>query len=173
VEEHRLTPLAARHLPELRELVRDPDVQRFTRVPVPTPPEWIETWLAVYEQGRADGTREGYAIEDAGGGFLGLAFAVKIDAESATTELGYVVAPAARGRGVASRALGELTDWAFRDRAMLRCELMISVANAASKHVAARCGYTCEGVLRSMYVRPGLRDDLELWSRLASDPPPG
>jgi hypothetical protein len=24
-----------------------------------------------------------------------------------------------------------------------------------------------------MYVKPGMRDDLELWSRLASDPAPG
>jgi RimJ/RimL family protein N-acetyltransferase len=170
VEDHRLTPLAARHLPALRDLVQDPDVQRFTRVPVPAPPEWIETWLAFYEQGREDGTREGFAIEDPGGAFLGLVFAVTIDAEAATTELGYVVAPAARGRGLASRALLELTDWAFRERDMLRAELKISTANEASKRVARRCGYACEGVLRSMYVKPGLREDLELWSRLASDP---
>ena len=170
MEDHRLTPLTARHLPALRDLVQDPDVQRFTRVPVPPPPEWIETWLAFYEQGRADGTREGFAIEAPDGAFLGLAFAVTIDAEAATTELGYVVAPAARGRGLAGRALGELTDWAFRERAMLRAELRISVANPASKRVAERCGYVREGVLRSLYWKPGLREDVELWSRLASDP---
>jgi RimJ/RimL family protein N-acetyltransferase len=172
VEELRLTPLATRHLPALRELVKDPDVQRFTRVPVPTPPEWIETWLAFYEQGRRDGSREGFAIEDPGGAFLGLAFAVRIDADTATTELGYVVAPAARGRGVARHALGELTRWAFSELGMLRAELMISVGNAASKRVATCCGYHHEGVLRSMYVKPGMRDDLEIWSRLASDPSP-
>lgn len=168
----RLTHLERRHLPALRELVHDPDVQRFTRVPVPTPPDWVDTWLAVYERGREDGTRAGFAIEDADGGFLGLAFAVRIEADAATAELGYVVAPAARRRGVASRALAELTGWAFGERHLLRAELRISVANEASKRVAARCGYAHEGVLRSIYVKPGMRDDLELWSRLASDPPP-
>jgi RimJ/RimL family protein N-acetyltransferase len=165
-----LTPLGQQHLPALREIVRDADVQRFTRIPVPTPAGWIDTWLAVYEQGRKEGSREAFAIEDPDGGFLGLAFAVRIDAEEATAELGYVVAPAARGRGVATRALGELTAWVFAERAMQRAELRISVANGASKRVAERCGYAYEGVLRSMYVKPGLREDLELWSRLASDP---
>jgi len=172
VEHHRLTPLTERHLPALRDLVQDPDVQRFTRVPVPAPPEWIETWLAFYEQGREEGTREGFAIEDDGGAFLGLVFAVKIDAEAATTELGYVIAPAARGRGLASRALAELTDWAFREREMLRAELRISVANAPSKRVAERCGYACEGVLRSLFVKQGVREDTELWSRLPTDAAP-
>jgi RimJ/RimL family protein N-acetyltransferase len=173
VDDLRFPPLGPQHLAALRELVRDPDVQRFTRVPVPTPPGWIDTWLSFYEVGRADGTREGFAIEDADGAFLGLAFAVRIDADEATAELGYVVAPAARGRGVASRALAALTEWVFAEREMVRAELRISVANEASKRVAGRCGYACEGVLRSMYVKPGMRDDLELWSRLASDPAPG
>jgi RimJ/RimL family protein N-acetyltransferase len=168
----QLTPLGQQHLPALRDLVHDPDVQRFTRVPVPAPSGWIDTWLAFYEEGRTDGTREGFAIEDQGGRFLGLAFAVRIAAEEATTELGYVVAPAARGKGVASHALAELTAWAFAEREMLRAELKISTANEASKRVAARCGYICEGVLRSMYVKPGMRDDLEIWSRLATDPAP-
>jgi RimJ/RimL family protein N-acetyltransferase len=172
VDGFRLAPLGPQHLPALRELVTDPDVQRFTRVPVPSPPGWIDTWLAFYQQGREDGTREGFAIEDAGGAFLGLAFAVKIDAEAATTELGYVVAPAARGRGIATGALAALTTWAFEQREMVRAELKISTANGASKRVAERCGYACEGVLRSVYVKPGMRDDLELWSRLATDPAP-
>ena len=168
----QLTPLGPQHLPALREIVRDPDVQRFTRVPVPAPVGWIDTWLAFYEHGREQGSREAFAIEGQGGDFLGLAFAVHIDAEEATTELGYVVAPAARGRGVASRALSELTAWVFAERRMHRAELRISVANEASKRVAERCGYVREGVLRSMHVKPGMRDDLEVWSRLATDPPP-
>ena len=168
----QLTPLGPQHLPGLREIVRDADVQRFTRIPVPTPAGWIDTWLAFYEHGRKVGSREAFAIEDPAGGFLGLAFAVHIDDEEATSELGYVVAPAARGRGVASRALTELTAWVFAERGMHRAELRISVANEASKRVAERSGYVREGVLRSMHVKPGVRDDLELWSRLATDPPP-
>ena len=49
---------------------------------------------------------------------------------------------------------------------------MISVENQASKVVAERAGYVREGVLRSLYVKEGLREDHELWSRLSSDDRP-
>jgi len=93
--------------------------------------------------------------------------------EAATAELGYVVASAARGRGVATAALGLLTDWALEELGAERLELRISVDNVASKRVAERCGYVRDGVLRSLYVKEGLREDTEVWSRLPGDPPAG
>jgi RimJ/RimL family protein N-acetyltransferase len=71
----------------------------------------------------------------------------------------------------AGTGLGLLTDWALSELGAERLELRISVDNVASKRVAARCGYVREGVLRSLYVKDGLREDTEVWSRLASDPP--
>jgi RimJ/RimL family protein N-acetyltransferase len=97
------------------------------------------------------------------------AMAPEIDRNARTLELGYVVAPAARGRGVATAALRALTDWAFLAEDALRIELLISVQNAASKRVAQRCGYVREGVLRSVYFKQDLSDDIEIWSRLPSD----
>jgi RimJ/RimL family protein N-acetyltransferase len=47
---------------------------------------------------------------------------------------------------------------------------MISVENEASKRVAERCGYLLEGVLRSVYLKPGRWEDTEVWSHLATDP---
>jgi RimJ/RimL family protein N-acetyltransferase len=96
--------------------------------------------------------------------------APKIDRETRTAELGYVVAPEARGRGVATEALRRLTAWAFEELEMIRLELLISVDNTVSKKVAERCGYVREGVLRSAYFKQGRREDTEIWSRLATDP---
>ena len=79
------------------------------------------------------------------------------------------MAPAARGRGVGTKALRLLTEWAFGERGLLRLELMISIDNQASKIVAERAGYVREGVLRSLYVKEGVREDHELWSCLPSD----
>jgi RimJ/RimL family protein N-acetyltransferase len=164
----RLDPLGEQHLDGLAALVADPDVLRFTRVPVPAPPDMPRRWLARYEQGRLDHSCEGFAIVDPGtGAFLGLALAPAIDYEGRTAELGYVVAPGARGRGVATAALSQLTDWAVSELGALRLELVIDVANAASKRVAARCGYEREGVLRSVHVKQELRADVEMWSVLA------
>ncbi len=163
-----LEPLAGRHAPALRELVRDPAVLRFTRVPDPPPAGFAESWIARYEAGRADGTREGFAVLD-GGVLAGLALAPSIDREAQEAELGYVVAPHARGRGVATWSLAALTEWAFRDLGLVRLQLYISSENEGSKRVAEKCGYVREGVLRNAYVKPGMRDDTEIWSRLATD----
>jgi RimJ/RimL family protein N-acetyltransferase len=166
-----LVPLAREHLPAVENLLRDPDVLRFTRVPEP-PPGFAETWLGLYERGRRDGTREGFAVVDGDGEFLALALAPTIEREARTAELGYVVAPAARGRGVATAALGLLTEWAFAELGALRLELLIGVANDASKRIAERNGYRFEGVLRSRPFKQDLREDTEIWSRLVSDPGP-
>ena len=170
----RLEPVSTEHLPLLRSLVADAAVLRFTRVPVPTPPDFPEQLLAAYVVGRQEGTRIGFAVVDEETGEeVGMAVAPTIEPEAATAELGYVVAPAARGRGVATAALGLLTDWAMSELRAERLELRISVDNVASKRVAERCGYVREGVLRSLYVKDGLREDTEVWSRLPSDPPAG
>jgi RimJ/RimL family protein N-acetyltransferase len=165
----RLVPFAERHLAAFAAMLDDPDVKRFTRLPVPAPPDFPRTWLARYEQGSREGTSYAFAIEDGEGEFLGCAMAFGIEEEAQSGELGYVVAPAARGRGVGTSALRLLTEWGFTERGLLRLELMISVENAASKVVAERAGYVKEGVLRSLHVKDGLREDHELWSCLPSD----
>jgi len=150
-------------------MLGDSDLVRFTRIPEPVPSGFARAWFERYDEGRRDGTREAFAIVGDGGEFLGIALAPQIDRETATAELGYVVAPEARGRGVATEALRRLTVWAF-ELGMQRLELMISVENEASKKVAERCGYRRDGVLRSAYLKQGLREDTEIWSRLPADP---
>lgn len=166
----RLEPLGVEHVAAVEAMLDDPDNLRFTRVPEPVPPGFARAWLGIYEEERRTGTREGFAIVGDDGEFLGLALAPKIDRETRTAELGYVIAPEARGRGVATDALGRLTVWAFEELEMIRLELLISVDNGASKKVAERCGYVREGVLRSAYFKQGRREDTEIWSRLATDP---
>ena len=160
--------LSAEHVPAVEAMLDDPDVVRFTRIPLPPPPGFAEAWLARYEEARRDGTREAFAIVD-DGEFLGVALAATIEQDARQCELGYMVAPAARGRGVATEALRLLTDWAF-GLGMLRAELHIGVDNVASKRVAERNGYRLDGVLRSLWFKGDLREDTEIWSRLPSDP---
>ena len=165
-----LRPLAEEHLDAVGGLFDDPDVLRFTRLPVPPPPGFERQWLDRYQAGRRDGTREAFVVVDDDGSFLGMAMAVDIDREAREVELGYIVAPAARGRGVATAALDELTRWAFAELDALRITLIIDVENRASARVAERCGYVLEGVMRSSYLQDDLRIDAGLWSRLPSDP---
>jgi RimJ/RimL family protein N-acetyltransferase len=166
----RLEPLAEGHLEGLAALGHDVDVQRYTYVPSPWVDGFERTWLERYEQGHKDGTRAGFAIVDeADGSFLGLIALVRIDREGREAEAGYIVAPQARGRGIAARALRLLTDWALKELELERVELRISAGNVASERVAERSGFVREGVLRSVHFKQGLRSDLAVYSRLASD----
>jgi len=166
-----LRPLAAADVDDVAELIADPTTLRYTRVPEPPPEGFAQGWYARYEEGRETGAKEAFAIVGDDGAFLGLALAPTIDAEAAEAELGYIVAARARGRGVASEALRQLTAWAFEQRGIERAYLLIDVDNAASGTVAERAGYTLEGVLRNAYIKDGRRGDTQLWSRLPGDPP--
>jgi RimJ/RimL family protein N-acetyltransferase len=165
--EIRLEPLSAIHADAMDALARDEDVARFTRVPEPVPEGVGERWVERFTRGRDEGTNAGFAILDARSedfvGFVGL---VRLDLERQEAEAGYVVASRARGRGVATRALRMLTDWAFAELPLERIELLIDVANPGSQVVAQRCGYTREGVLRWTYLKPGLRADTVVYSML-------
>ncbi|MGH3071821.1 MAG: GNAT family N-acetyltransferase [Gaiellaceae bacterium] len=163
-------PLAQRHLPALELVIEDPAILANTRVPEPVPAGFVGTWLERYEEGRRDGTREAFAIEGDDDTFLGLALVPRIERPARTVELGYLLAPAARGRGVATEALMQLTEWAFAELGAIRIELLIATHNEPSKRVAERCGYVREGVLRSAHLKQEVRQDTEVWSRLRSDP---
>lgn len=166
----RFVPFSEEHLPHVAAMLDDPEVLRFTRVPDPPPEDFARTWLERYEQGRREGTRDAWAALDADGEFVGLAMAPSVNREGLEAEVGYMVAPAARGRGVARAMLEELTRWAFEEAGMLRVTLLIDLANAASLQVARRCGYFHEGTMRSAPHKNGIRIDVTIWSRLPTDP---
>ena len=168
----RLEPLDEAHLEALAAMLSDTDVLRFTRVPEPTPDDFAHQWLAMYEQGRRDGTREAFAAFDGDGEFVGLALAFGIDRGEAEAELGYIVTPAARGRGVGTAILRALTEWAFEATSAERIRLVIDVENPASLRVAERSGYVREGIMRSVHFKGGRRIDAVLLSRLRTDPSP-
>jgi len=160
----RLVPFADEHVAPFAETIRDPAILRYTGTPVPTPDGWIAAWRRRF----LDEDRASFAIVDNAGGFVGYAVTGPIDREGASAELGYAISPWARGRGHATEALRLLTDWAFAD-GIIRATLLIAVSNSASSRVAEKCGYTLEGVLRSVHQKNGRREDMQSWSRLPTD----
>ena len=168
----RLERFTAEHLPHAARLMADPAVVRYTRLPSPMPDGFPQEWLARYEAGREDGTRELFALSVGAGSVAGVCMAMIADPRTQEAELGYLVDPALAGRGIATSALRQLTRWCFEERGLVRLTLLTAMPNVASQKVAERAGYSREGVLRSVFTRPGVRDDAILWSRLASDPEP-
>jgi RimJ/RimL family protein N-acetyltransferase len=94
---------------------------------------------------------------------------VQIHLDIGEGELGYIVAPAARGRGVAGRAIRLLAGWAFREVGLMRLEAWIDVANEPSIRVVERAGFTYEGIRRSVHFKENLRADMAIYSLLPGD----
>jgi RimJ/RimL family protein N-acetyltransferase len=108
------------------------------------------------------------------GGYLGeilLFVRAPEAAEAGTGEIAYVVAPAARGRGIASEAVTLLSAWAFARLGLARLQLSIRPDNVASRRVAEKAGYRYEGTLRSVKLIRGVRVDAALYSLLPGDGP--
>jgi RimJ/RimL family protein N-acetyltransferase len=166
----RLEPLGPSHLEGMDALGRDSEVARFTYVPVPFTTAAARSWLDRYLVGWEEGTRAGFAIHASGGDeFLGFIALISFDPDAAETEIGYIVAPGARGRGVAKSALKLVCGWALGTLGLARLELRIDVENVGSVRVAEGLGFVREGVLRSVHFKQGMRVDLAVYSLLPSD----
>jgi RimJ/RimL family protein N-acetyltransferase len=89
---------------------------------------------------------------------------------SRALNLGIAITPAARGRGVGSRAQRLLADYLFAHTLAHRVEASTDVSNRAEQRALERAGFTREGVLRGAQFRLGAWHDLVVYSRLRSDP---
>jgi RimJ/RimL family protein N-acetyltransferase len=168
----RLDPMSRADVPDLLELVADPAIKEFTLVPTAAGESFVRSWIRGYEDGWRSGTRAGFVVRAVdGSAFLGFASMFRLDLPAREAEIGYAVAPAARGRGVAGRALALLTRWGLDGLGLERLELRIAVTNPASERVAERGGYSRDGVLRRVHFKEGRRVDLGIWSLLREDPP--
>jgi len=131
--------------------LNDPVAGRFlTRPPFPYLDEHFDEWLALATSGRGvhEAQATHWSIVDAGDdSYLGGA-SLEIAAEREAGEIGYQVAPWARGRGVATAAARLIRDWAFDELELARLEIAADVDNIASQRVAQAAGFSCEGVAR-------------------------
>ena len=91
--------------------------------------------------------------------------------DDGVAEVGYWVAPEARGHGVCTRALKLAAHWALQERGMERLQLRADEQNPASRRVAEKAGFTQEGILRSSHFNPrlGRRVDFVMYSLLRSE----
>lgn len=110
------------------------------------------------------------AIES-GGKAVGCVMAAERDTRHGTAWLSYWLAPAARGAGLASRALDSLSRRLFAD-GLHRLELGARANNPASIAVAERADYLREGLERERLRYGDERFDVVRLARLATDPEP-
>lgn len=168
----RLRPWTAEDMPANAMAFADPVVLRFswphTR---PFTEADARTALAQQEQARLRGEELSFALADPGdpAAVFGGGSVYGIDLEQRRAAVGYWLAPGARGRGVATHATRLMAGWAFTELAVARLEITCGPDNQASQHVALRCGFVREGVLRSHMEFKGGRRDTVLFSLLPGE----
>ena len=158
---------------DLKPLVaacQDPEISRWTRVPL----NYGETDARAYLLARYDLVFEGraapFAIVAAGDGALvGSISLLRIAWEHRRAEVGYWLAEAARGSGHATRAVRLISDWGMRTLGLERIDLLAATGNRASQCVAERAGFTREAILRSYMPARDERQDMVAYGLLASE----
>lgn len=148
----------------------DADTQRFINVATPYDRAAAEGELRWFASGWSDPVAPlGLVIADAGDDrYLGAVLLFR-DRPGGIVELGYGVAPSARGRGVATRAVALASEWAFSTLATPRLEARTEAANVGSQRVLAKAGFTREGLERRSREVHGERRDMICWSLLPDD----
>ncbi|GCD33493.1 N-acetyltransferase [Streptomyces chrestomyceticus JCM 4735] len=91
------------------------------------------------------------------------------DTATGNCEVGCWLEETAVGRGLVTRAVRVILDWAVEERGMHRVEWRVAPGNTASIRLAERLGMVREGVLRESYPLRGVRLDGEVWSVLAPE----
>jgi RimJ/RimL family protein N-acetyltransferase len=129
---------------------QDPAIQRWTLVPSPYRREHAEEWLARAPAGARAGEAVSLLAFEGDGRLAGSFSLVELDLARGYAEIGYWVAPWARGRGVATRAVGMLHTWATETLGLRRLEILPHAGNAPSRRVAERCGYADTGEVRAL-----------------------
>ena len=84
-------------------------------------------------------------------------------------EIGVWLAEGAPGRGLVTRAVRRLINWAVGVRGIERVEWKVVPDNARSIAVARRLGFARDRVVRSVFPLGGVRHDVEVWSLLAHE----
>ncbi|HZZ97701.1 MAG TPA: GNAT family protein [Jatrophihabitantaceae bacterium] len=120
---------------------RDPEIQQFTTDPPDLTADAVRAAIAA---SRDDPRREAFLICGASDTDRLGNLAIELCGDEA--ELSYWVAPGARGRGVATRAIGFACRWVADHADAARVVLWAHVDNAASRRAAERAGFTLVGL---------------------------
>jgi RimJ/RimL family protein N-acetyltransferase len=88
-------------------------------------------------------------------------------------EIGILIAPEHRGRGIGTEAQRLLVDHLFATTPTVRIWAGTEVENTAEQNALERCGFQREGLLRSNHFRAGQWRDAYVYGLLRSDPRPG
>lgn len=140
------------------EFCLDPELQRYTRIPVPYTRADAEFFTGPYAIDAEHGTSVRLWAIRVDGAFAGT-IELRLDTSGSSAELGYWIGTPFRGRGVMTEALGLVVACAFDDLGLTTLHWDAVAGNRASAAVARATGFTFLGTRPShIAIRAELHD---------------
>jgi RimJ/RimL family protein N-acetyltransferase len=165
-----LRPFTGADAPAVEAACNDPDTRRWLPLPDPYDRAAAAEWVSegAHREQRSGG---GYtlAAEDRETGRLVGSFGLHHVPRPGRAEIGYWMAPWARGRGYATEATRRIAAHGFEALLLPRIQIRVAADNLASQWVAARAGFRAEGLLRGADQHPSGRRDMVVFGRTAED----
>jgi len=143
-------------IPAMVEQCRDEQMQRWTRVPSPYQARDARAYIDSRAVEWKSGRELSFAIATSNG------YAGNVDLRpdgAGAADVGYALHPAARGRGVMSRALRLALGWGFEVLDLDVAHWRAQVGNWAGRRVAWAVGFRVEGTVRELLVHRDGRCD--------------
>jgi RimJ/RimL family protein N-acetyltransferase len=162
-----LRPFASGDRESLARLANDELIWRnmTNRFPHPYTVQDADDWLGLCA-GEGQQTRN-FAIEVEGQLVGGIGLELLEGEKEGVGNIGYWIARDYWNRGIATQALGVMTQYAFRVFSVRRLQACVFGWNPASGRVLEKCGFELEGRLRGTIIKGGEVTD-ELWYGLAN-----
>lgn len=147
---YRLRPWQPSDAPAVLAAAGDPEIARWNPF-ASTTTDLAGALAWCVNRADWDGSHASWAVCGTDGEPLGSVSLYQLDARNAGGEVGYWVAPQARGRGAASAAVRAAAGYAFEVLGLQRVELFHAQDNPASCRVATKAGFALEGTHRSSF----------------------
>lgn len=166
-----LRPYRAEDAPDVALACRDELAQRWLPLPNPYTDADALTWCTEISRGFRE-TGEGIewaAVRRSDQRLIGSFGLKRTDWRGRSSEIGYWVAPWARGQGLAVEAVERIARWLLLEQGFERMVLRAATGNTASQRVAEKSGFIREGVARNAGFTNAGRVDLVVFSLTPAD----
>jgi RimJ/RimL family protein N-acetyltransferase len=140
-----LRPWRPGDAPAVLAACQDPLIARFVPIPQPYTDDDARQFVEARRRDLDGDEERSFAIVDAVTGEL-LGAIARHGPVGHRATFGYWLAPGARGRGFATRALRLMVDWTLATTGAIRLDLWTDLENDASGRVAERAGFVREGI---------------------------
>src|SRR3954447_21741827 len=153
-----------------RAFVEDPGLAVDFGIDAAPDEETARSWLIEHEELWANEQGRHLAIADSQTDkLLGGVNFHKIDDNHHRAEIGFWLAPWARGQGIGTAAIRAACEWAFERWDLVRIEMNTLPDNEAALALAAKLGFTREGLLRQRNFERGKQVDVVMLAVLRGE----